>query len=162
MKKAQQALELFSESWRLLKVAGKPELAMEARNGQGFAYLDMGNFREAARIFADVVEWGEARGLSALVASGYLGLGVALDSLSEFEQALSNYQAALQWLRRGGSKGNLALEPDILYLKGRIHRRLSQYEEAIEHFRAAAVRYRETKQAEGEGEALTQLAEVSL
>ena len=47
----------------------------------------------------------------------------------------------------------------MLY-KGEVYRRLAQYEEAIEHFQTAVVKYRGIQDTQGEAEALGRLAEV--
>jgi hypothetical protein len=67
---------------------------------------------------------------------GYAELVRALEGLGAFEQALASYQPLLQRLRQGDWQGAPELEPEILAQKGKTHRLLSQYAEAIEHFRA--------------------------
>ena len=59
-------------------------------------------------------------------------LGEAFERLSEFENALANYRSALRHIRAGNWENKTKLEAGTLLHMGKIHRWLSQYEEAIE------------------------------
>ncbi len=174
----QQAIELYTEAASLLQEVGKLAEAIRARIGLGWCYTKVGKFQEAIAVFSEVVEVAEHEGLSESVIDGYIGQATTFEGLTDFQQALTQYEAALQQLQKGKWKDRAVpkpalspLSPDDVYAsvrepgllllsKGKIYRVLSQYEEAIASLRAAAVRYREIGDANGEGNALTDLAEI--
>jgi len=152
------ALELLSEASALLEETGKVAEVVSVRLELGLAYEDAGKFHDAADAFTEAIKMADRKGLYGLVVDGYLRLGQALESLGQFEGALASYEAAFQRLRN--DNGEPLHQAEFLYLKGSIYRVLSQYEEAVEHFHAAAVKYREAQQLKGEADALTRLAEI--
>ncbi|MBI3988855.1 MAG: CHAT domain-containing protein [candidate division NC10 bacterium] len=160
MRAPRQAATLYAEASALLQAAGKVADATWARLELGWSHYEAGNDQEALAAFTEVIEVAERERLPKFVVYGYEQLGAVFESLGEFEQALTHYQTALQRLQEGDWKGDPTSEPWILVQKGKIYRVLSQHEEAIEHFRQAAVKYREAQEAKGEAEALTQLAEI--
>ena len=160
MKAPRQAIGLLAEAWPLLQETGRVVDAISARLALAWAYFEAGDYQEAEAVASEVVKVAKRERLPALTMEGYLVSGVAFDVLGELEQVLTQYQAALHWLREGDVKGVSRLESRILTFKGRVHRLLSQYEEAIEHFHAAAAKYREAEDAKSEADVLTDLAEV--
>ncbi|MFQ5853746.1 MAG: tetratricopeptide repeat protein, partial [Candidatus Binatia bacterium] len=160
MKIHRQAITLFADAWPLLQEAGRVKEAIWARLGLGLSYQELGKLQEAVMAFDQAIKDAESSGPNKMAVFGYHGLGRVHESLGDFEKALENYEAALQSHRTNEDKPDPSLEGELLYLKGQLHRLLSQYEDGIGHFFQAAVKYREARAPIEEAASLTQLAEI--
>jgi CHAT domain-containing protein/Tfp pilus assembly protein PilF len=156
----EQSIKLYTDASVLFQELGLQEPVTRTRLGIGWSYIKSGKWKEAVEIFPQVLSVAEQQGWTDILVPVHGGMGQAAQSLGEFDKASLHYEAALKLLRSGQWKGNSLVEPEILMLKGTLHRNLSEYEEGIEDFYAAALKYREAKAPLGEAEAFSQLAEV--
>jgi CHAT domain-containing protein len=149
--------------------AGHPEASpappiaasVSALVNEGDAAFRAGELSKASEKYQAALQGaGSLRDSPGTVASLF-GLARVADASGEFDQALTTYQNALELLRQGRWAGGPITEADILVLKGKIYRLLSQYDQAVEHLRTATTRYHDGNNAPGEAEVLTQLAEIS-
>ena len=104
-----------------------------------------GKFEDSIKTFSVATKVAEREGLTELAPGVYFGLGQSFERLSDFENALSSYRSALRSLRAGNWKDKITLEAGTLFQMGKIHRWFSQYEEAIELLRTAALKYQQTE-----------------
>jgi len=155
-----QAITLYTETASLAEGAGDVKQAIWVRGQLARAQLRAGNFEDSIKTFSMVTNVAEREGLVELVAVGHLGLGEAFERLSDFEKALASYRSALRHVRAGNWENKAKLEADASFEMGVIHRWLSQYEEAIEQLRTAALKYQEAGNLTGQAGAVAQLAEV--
>ena len=157
-----QAIRLYSEGSSLLDGAGKIKEANFMNLERARVQLQRGHFKNSITTFTDVSEVAEREGLQDQAALARIWLGDAFLKLSDFENALANYRIALRHIRAADWKDRTKLEADASFQMGVIHRWLSQYEEAIEQLRTAAIKYQETGNLTGQADAMTQLAEIFL
>ncbi len=165
---AHQKLGQFTEAVKSYRKAAKDDQTvgnqqMAARALYLAAYLTRSDLKapqQAIELYSEALSLLQKLGMVTEAAWTVHGLGKAFEELGEYEKALANYRAFLQRLRSGDLKANPLLEPEIIAGMGYIYRWLGRYEEAIEHFYAAGVKYREAQDAEGEADPLIQLAEV--
>ena len=160
MSEWQNATNFYADAFSLFQKVGDLPDATWTKWGLGLALLRGGDFEEAAAAFTKVIEIAEREKLSDLLAEGYFGLGEALERSSDFEKALASYRSALRHVRAGNWENKAKLEAGTLLHMGGLHRWLSQYEEAIEHLRAAALKYRDLGNAAAQADSLAQLAEI--
>jgi CHAT domain-containing protein/Tfp pilus assembly protein PilF len=156
----EQAITLYTEASSLLERAGKIKEANFVKLELGRVQLQLGKIKDSIGTFMEVSEAAEQQGLPELAAEARFWLGDAFERLSDFENALANYRSGLRQLRAGDWKDKTKLEADTLLHMGVIHRWLSQYEEAIELLRMAALKYQEADNATGQANSFAQLAEI--
>ena len=158
LKQQQQAAGLYSNALRLFDESGKTTEAITVRLEFARYQFEAKNYQQSVMLSLEALKAAEKLENAEALIHGYLLLGQAFEQLTDFHKALSNYESALHWLR----KGNILtkLEPVILYQKGKIHRLLGQYELAVEDFHAAIVKYWEGGHAAEEAEVTRKLAEV--
>jgi CHAT domain-containing protein len=158
----EEAGALYARASVLLQEAGEPLDATRARAGVGWSQIAAGRSDSASETFGGVVEEGERLSAPDVAATGYLGRALSRENRGGFHDALTDYQKGLERLRDAGDKGSYGVEGDVLLAMGALFRVLGQHERAIEQFRSASVRYRRAARPDGEANALTRLAEMSL
>jgi len=155
-----EAIGLLDKAWQLLQGAEKAVDAAWARSELSWAYLETAGYKEAAAVSSEVVEMARRERIPAVAFQGYLVLAQASEGLFNYEDALKHYQAAVESIRENKQIVDPRQEAAVFWLKGKLHRLLSQYGEAIEHFHVAAARYRDAHEAKSEADVLTDLAET--
>lgn len=156
----EQAMTLYTEASSLLERAGRIKEAASMKLEMGRAQLQLGKFENSIAMFTEVSELAEREGLPEIAAIARFGLGDAFERLSDFEKALASYRSALRQVRAGNWKDKTTLEADTLFHMSVIQRWLSQYEEAIENLRMAALKYQESNNAGKQADVLAKLAEI--
>ena len=156
---SEQAIVLLTEAASWLQQNGIVRDWAWVKLELGQAQFVAGKYHHSVETFLPVTLVAEQLGTTDLAAGLYF-LGQSYERLSEFEHALMGYRSALRHLRAGEWKDKATVEASTLHNIGVIQRWLSQYEQAIENLRMAAFKYQELNHLSGQGQALTELAEI--
>ncbi len=161
MKSYQEAIIAYTEARDVFQQTGDVAQAIEALNNIGVSHYFSLNAEAAKTVFTEMLSLGERESLPGVISRSHFGLGLAVERLADFDEALSHYEVALQWSRKDTvQKTYPLLEPGILTSMADLLRVLSHYEQAVQYFLTASLKYREKQASGGEAEALTRAAEV--
>ncbi|MGI0015398.1 MAG: tetratricopeptide repeat protein, partial [Nitrososphaera sp.] len=159
LKNQEQAIGLYAEAVPFLLAANDHKSAAWASVALGELYLATGKYKEAKETLLASVKLGESLDLPNVAFRAHYGLTTVFESSGDMPQALSHYEAVIDYIRKGKQKD------DEIYLyalreAGTLYRVVGKYDLSIEHLRAAAVKYRENQDIKMEGAMLAQLAEL--
>jgi len=154
-----EAITQYSRATALFEDAGDLPSAAATRAALGWAYYSARSWREAEASFSRALTTAPSS-LSEVRLDAKYGLARTSEDSGDFNLALSRYKEVLEDTKTTGTTTVLASEPIVLVHMGNIHRLLSQYEFAIEHFLRAADKYRERGSTHDEADTLTRLADT--
>ncbi len=157
---APELAELYEDALVLLRHSANINFTIQALTQLGRVYQSLKNFPKAQEAFTEAAKLADQQGQDKEFFLASWGLAEALHSAGAFEQALAPYQAALDRLHRGTSKADAKTEGGILLAKAKILRWLTRYEEAIEHFHAAASKFQESRDVSDEAGVLVELGDL--
>jgi CHAT domain-containing protein len=90
----------------------------------------------------------------------FVSLGISLEGEGDFENALIQYDRALPLLKADSTPEGAAVAASLYATRAATYRQIGQYEQAIEDYRLAAKKWRETGAKEDEAKVLAELADL--
>lgn len=132
-----KAVENFEKALSIWRGIGQRRLEMNTLVNAAKAYAEMGRPDAALEKYQEVLRFCETEDKTTNLKSVALnGLGLVYDTWADSEQALANYQQALELFR---AAGNHRGEADVLDNLGMAHAFLGDAAKSLEYFRDALV-----------------------
>ena len=121
---------------------------------------EVDSYQQMVADFSKANKLGNHEGQFKLTVQENFRIGLAFEGIGEYKAALDQYEDGFQKLPKENTQANLVLAAQFLAKKGKLHRLLSQYQQAIWHFHASVTKYREAENSLAQAEGLVWLADL--